>query len=316
MFEVAYPSTLPPMSGAPQWAPDEAAARTSLPGAAIGRQRSAAPHRLVQALWRYSAAQMQVWRDWFNTDLRGGAQWFTMPVVGRGGALSCACRFVGGTVRRSALAGGLWEVTAQIMVRSQSAAISAAAFVEDFSAGLAPYTTQSGSAARYAIEGTPLGPALRFPSVLSGPVTYIERPVASILVRKIEVVFKLDAYATDDAPVLELYSGSDRPVSITPQREGTSAAVLFVLAYGNGTIGITNGNTQLGVWHRFEMDLAPGVGATAWRTYNHNTNALLDSDTLAPQNVAAPPFVCTAMRFRVDSTFANADASYRSVRLG
>jgi hypothetical protein len=64
------------------------------------------------------------------------------------------------------------------------------------------------------------------------------------------------------------------------------------------------------------MDLAPGVGATAWRTYNHITNALIRSGTLATQNVAAPPFVCTAMRFRVDATFANADAMYRSVRLG
>ena len=90
-------------------------------GSPQARQRQRDFLARLQCDWTYSAAQMEAWLAWHDTDLAGGLRWFSAPLPGRGGWLPRVVRYLG-PVKRERLAGGHWRLSAELELRGVSAA--------------------------------------------------------------------------------------------------------------------------------------------------------------------------------------------------
>lgn len=116
---IAYPASLP----APQrWlgVPRERRALSTLPGMQQQRGRSRDPVQDIDAAWLYQRAQMEAWREWFQTDLVKGQRWFAVTAPGSGGRVTRVVRFRTGSVRREYIGLGVWRVAAVLEQRGRS----------------------------------------------------------------------------------------------------------------------------------------------------------------------------------------------------
>jgi hypothetical protein len=113
---ITYPAALPPPAGFPFMRRESRA----LPqGASDEQPRARSRDTIVDAApvrWRYNAAQMAVWLDWFETTLLDGQLWFAATLPGRGGWITRAARYAG-DVSKTHLGAGLWEVSARLELR-------------------------------------------------------------------------------------------------------------------------------------------------------------------------------------------------------
>lgn len=119
----AWPATLPrPLVTGYQLAPADPVIRSDMEvGAARARRRSAARNDQVAVTWHFTAAEMAVFRAWFDDDsagAAGGAAWFSGIdlALGTTGLVSSEVRFTG-VWQASAEPGLNWSVTARLEVR-------------------------------------------------------------------------------------------------------------------------------------------------------------------------------------------------------
>lgn len=117
----AFPATLP----APSYSgygldPVDPTIRTDMEaGNARARRRTKARNDRINVTWRFTDAQMAIFRTWFDDDAEaaGGAAWFTVALaVGNTGIDAVEARFAG--VWKSTLMPGLfWDVSATLEIR-------------------------------------------------------------------------------------------------------------------------------------------------------------------------------------------------------
>lgn len=116
-----WPTTLPkPNLSGYQLAPVEPTRRTQMEvGASRTRRITKARNDRVTLEWKFTDAQMAIFRAWFDDDAEaaGGAGWFFLDLaIGDTGINSEEAKFDG--IWKSSLLGGLnWRVTATLEVR-------------------------------------------------------------------------------------------------------------------------------------------------------------------------------------------------------
>lgn len=87
-------------------------------GSARVRRRSLARLDMIDVAWKFTDAQMAIFRDWFDTTAAGGAAWFDINLAtGDGGVVLKSAKFNG--IWKAGLLPGLnWSVTAKLEVRN------------------------------------------------------------------------------------------------------------------------------------------------------------------------------------------------------
>lgn len=86
-------------------------------GAPRSRRRSLADLDDVDVAWRFTDAQMAIFRTWWRTTAAGGAAWFDINLpVGGGGVQLKEARFAGAW-KSKLLPGLCWSVTGKLKVR-------------------------------------------------------------------------------------------------------------------------------------------------------------------------------------------------------
>lgn len=112
----SYPESLPgPVQPFP-FAPRER--RVASPMEGLTQLRGRSREQIVDARgvrWRYTPAEMEVFRNWWKSDLVDGLLWFDVMLPGFGGWQQRMARFVSGS-RREHLAAGIYEVTADLEI--------------------------------------------------------------------------------------------------------------------------------------------------------------------------------------------------------
>lgn len=119
---IEYPASLPPPSGFP-FARREGRALPQ--GAGNEAPRARMRDAIVDAdsvRWRYSPAEMAIWRAWFEATLLNGQLWFAATLPGRGGWLPRVARYIGEQLQLTHLGAGYWEVSCRLELRGLSAA--------------------------------------------------------------------------------------------------------------------------------------------------------------------------------------------------
>jgi len=119
---IVYPSTLPPPSGYPIARRE---GRALPQGAGNEAPRARMRDAIVDAdtvRWRYTPAEMAVWREWFHDTLLDGQLWFAATLPGRGGWLPRVARYIGEQLQLTHLGAGIWEVSCRLELRGLSVA--------------------------------------------------------------------------------------------------------------------------------------------------------------------------------------------------
>lgn len=116
-----FPGTLPvPLLDGYALNPIDQTIRTDMEvGAARARRRTAARQDKLQASWKFTDAQMDTFRTWFDnaSECAGGAAWFTINLaVGATGIDSKNARFIG-AFQAKLLPGLNWQVSATLEVQ-------------------------------------------------------------------------------------------------------------------------------------------------------------------------------------------------------
>lgn len=99
--------------------PEEATIRTDMEvGSPRVRLRTLAERDALEVAWKFTDAQMAVFREWWRTTASFGAAWFDVELpLGNGGVQACEARFVGRW--KSHLKPGMcWDVTGKVEVRN------------------------------------------------------------------------------------------------------------------------------------------------------------------------------------------------------
>jgi hypothetical protein len=154
MTAIVYPAGLPRM----QLWPTVARERRAVSGGEgikdAPRARSRDRIADIDAQWFYKPAHMAVWSPWYENTLLNGTRWFAINAPGPGGWQQRVCRYRTGTVRREALPGGHWRVTAQLEQRGRGVDPSVAQFPEivDTATTLSASLSTSHSVAVPAVE--------------------------------------------------------------------------------------------------------------------------------------------------------------------
>lgn len=115
-----FPGTLPaPQLDGYALNPIDQTIRTDMEvGSARSRRRTATRQDKVQCSWKFTDAQMDTFRTWFDNsaECAGGAAWFTISLpVGATGIDSKTARFVG-AFQATLLPGLNWRVSATLEV--------------------------------------------------------------------------------------------------------------------------------------------------------------------------------------------------------
>jgi hypothetical protein len=118
---IVYPQGLPRMQLWPTVARERRATSGGEGIKAAPRARSRDRIADIDAQWFYKPAHMAVWAPWYEDTLLNGTRWFAINAPGPGGWMQRVCRYRTGTVRREALPGGHWRVSAQLEQRGRSA---------------------------------------------------------------------------------------------------------------------------------------------------------------------------------------------------
>ena len=99
--------------------PEDATIRTDMEvGSPRVRLRTLAERDSLDVAWKFTDAQMAVFREWWRTTASFGAAWFDVELpLGNGGVQACEARFVGRW--KSQLKPGMcWDVTGKVEVRN------------------------------------------------------------------------------------------------------------------------------------------------------------------------------------------------------
>ncbi|MDP3425501.1 MAG: hypothetical protein Q8S32_17305 [Burkholderiaceae bacterium] len=99
--------------------PEESTIRTDMEvGSPRVRLRTLAERDALEVAWKFTDAQMAVFREWWRTTASFGAAWFDVELpLGNGGVQACEARFVGRW--KSQLKPGMcWDVTGKVEVRN------------------------------------------------------------------------------------------------------------------------------------------------------------------------------------------------------
>lgn len=114
---LAYPSNLPPPSGAPSDRPAERRDMSGRPGAFAVAPRSRERLGTVEITWVLRGAEVPAWLRWWELDLRLGGAWFHASWPSREGAAAArGYRFASEPVWTHA-GRGIWRVAAQMDYR-------------------------------------------------------------------------------------------------------------------------------------------------------------------------------------------------------
>jgi len=114
-----WPGTLPaPLLAGYGGEPVSAVQRTEFDaGAARQRQRFTDAPDMQSAAWRFTGAEMAIFRAFWTDDLHRGTDWFDITLDIGFGLTLLEARFVGGKFPYNALSGMNWQVNAQLDVR-------------------------------------------------------------------------------------------------------------------------------------------------------------------------------------------------------
>lgn len=116
---IGWPVGLPaPMVPGFALEPEDSTLRTNMEvGAPRVRLHTLAERDGLDVAWRFTDAQMAIFREWWRTTASFGSAWFDVDLpVGNGGVQAKEARFNGKW--KSRLQGGMcWEVTAKLEVR-------------------------------------------------------------------------------------------------------------------------------------------------------------------------------------------------------
>lgn len=116
----SWPWSLPvPQVGGYQLAPGDQIIRSDMEvGAVRARRRTAARNDQVTVQWMFNDAEFAAFRTWFDSDISGGAAWFSGLSLAVGGGLTTPdCRFVGPFTAVPLSGTLLWQVSAKLEVR-------------------------------------------------------------------------------------------------------------------------------------------------------------------------------------------------------
>ena len=86
-------------------------------GAPRTRRRSLADDDSVDVAWKFTDAQMKIFRDWWRTTAAGGAAWFDVNLAVGGGGIQLKEAKFNGKWKSTLLPGMNWHVTAKLEVR-------------------------------------------------------------------------------------------------------------------------------------------------------------------------------------------------------
>lgn len=81
------------------------------------RRRSLARLDMLDVAWKFTNAQMAVFREWFDTTAAGGASWFDVELATGDGEIALHQARFNGIWKSSLLPGLNWSVTAKLEVR-------------------------------------------------------------------------------------------------------------------------------------------------------------------------------------------------------
>lgn len=114
----AYPSTLPlPIRSGYSVTPEQAFIRTDFEsGFARQRQRYTDVPERMNLTWRFKAAEMETFRNFFRGDINHGTDFFTIELNIGDGIKTVDARFTA-PYEASLLPGNAWEVQGQMEVR-------------------------------------------------------------------------------------------------------------------------------------------------------------------------------------------------------
>jgi len=117
-----WPTTLPtPLLNGYTIKPNDQTVRTDMDGgAARSRRRTMTRSDKVPVSWKFTDAQLVIFRAWFDDGVAGaagGSAWFTTSLpTGVGGLTSITARFIG-PFTAPVLSGLSWNVTAELELR-------------------------------------------------------------------------------------------------------------------------------------------------------------------------------------------------------
>lgn len=279
MAAIVYPLTLP---GPSQWLGSgrERRALSSLPGNTQLRNRTRDALNDIDAGWMYDSAQMVIWRAWYEATLLNGQLWFAATAPGVGGFVTRVVKFRTKTLKLELLGNGVYRVNAQLQQRGISAVPdSRFCVVENFSGGLGPYTTLSGSGALFTIVSSPYGQALRYTGTTSGTVSAIRRSITPASMESLSVKFLVESASVDDGAVLVIEDvAHTQLVAVITRRESAFDAAQRVKLFVAGeSLHVGSAAAALNVWHELAMTFAPGAGNTSYSVTRLDTMAVLGS---------------------------------------
>jgi hypothetical protein len=279
MGAIVYPAGLPRMQLWPT-VPRERRAGSGGEGIkAAPRARSRDRIADIDAQWFYKPAHMAVWAPWYEDTLLNGTRWFAINAPGPGGWRQRVCRYRTGTVRREALPGGHWRVTAQLEQRGRSQLPQALeCFEEHFVHGLAPYSSPSGGGLeRFEIVASPYGNALRYIGATSAIDYNIARDVPDSPFETFSAKFLVESASVDNSAYLIVgRTAGGEAINLRPRSESfEDAAQRMRLAIGSGAAFIGASALALNVWHELTA-----TRAGAYELTRLDTAAVVASGTL------------------------------------
>lgn len=115
-----WPATLPtPEFAGFKVTPADQIIRTSITGGLPRyRRRTSARNDSVSVMWHLSDSQLSTFRTWFDEELSGGAEWFTVALpYGYYGLVETSARFAD-TFSIDAVGYNLWAITASLELRN------------------------------------------------------------------------------------------------------------------------------------------------------------------------------------------------------
>jgi hypothetical protein len=296
MTAIVYPASLPPPSRVPRRAAERRGLSTG-PGPLQARAKSRdwlADHDIE---FVYTPAEMAIFKDWWHDTLQYGGAWFAAhdwpsadPSVGG------VYQFKGGvrTAHR-----GLGNQRVQVVAQERGRGVDPRqCFVEQFTAGLAPYSTVSGDAGIFSIVD---GPSLAIAAHDASTVASIERALdEAIAVRRFTARFRVVSGAQpNDTPLVGLYAAGALKASFIARREGDFDVLRRCFASFDGeNVAMSAAAIEIGVWHEARVEWAAGVGSTTYLLRRLDTGAVLGSGVFF--GALAQPTV-DALRFRADA---------------
>lgn len=271
-------------------------------------------YHLTQRLqFKFTPAQMAVFNVFIETTLIMGGCWFASSWRTPAGGIGVH-RFVMNTKQETFLATGHWLVTIDCEVRGRGELpVKNECFMETFSAGLAPYSVVSGSAAPFSIFATgAYGQGLQTTIGTPG-LSIIQRTFAAQLVMSVSLKFRLTSLNADDACTFSMYSGGGQVFGFDPRRDlGISGGTGWPAAIvGPGSMTALGASAlAISTWYQMDMVCSPTTPVTITR--------LSDSAVVASANYGdhAAGFAADALQFGNDSgDSTHSETSYADIHI-